>query len=535
MRETISGMGEGKEDAEGDGEKKGDGDGDGDGKGDDKGPGTDSADGKGESGEGKGAGTKGKGPGGGGKSETTGSGNAGTGQKAGSGAGTGTGPGAGPGKGTGKSPTDAKDGAGGEKGAPGGKPGGTGTDPNAKKPSGEAGTGKEDAPTPPPGVPTGPDGTPYSPDMQLPEVMPESGTLVTDPSQVQTGTEKGDPRGEPGSDAGSAAQPGGMGGTATRPGGMGGGATDGEGTASERGAAGPPGGGEGGEKGGASGGLRGGHGWLTLPSWLAAPLNFVADKVAAVIDYVQTGLDVVGLIPGLGEIADGLNGLISLARGDYVGAGLSFAAMVPFAGWAATAGKFGRRAVKVANAAGDATRAATKYGDEVASVVKFAERNADEAAGLVSKNADEMGSFMATGADVAHGPTVTRIGGDEVSKRVAQNVAPTSGMHDVVVHGSPHDEFGAMFNVDGLPTHANQIADAIKSNPAYKGETVRLITCWGACGPAKELSSVLKVDVVAATDRVLVERVVGAIPEIENSGVWKLFSPSGASKTLPPF
>jgi len=60
---------------------------------------------------------------------------------------------------------------------------------------------------------------------------------------------------------------------------------------------------------------------------------------------VQTGLDVVGLIPGAGEIADGANALISLGRGDYKGAALSGAAMIPFAGWGATgaklAGKFG--------------------------------------------------------------------------------------------------------------------------------------------------------------------------------------------------
>jgi hypothetical protein len=41
----------------------------------------------------------------------------------------------------------------------------------------------------PPGVPTGPDGILYSPDMQLPEVMPEAGTSVTDPSQIRFGTD----------------------------------------------------------------------------------------------------------------------------------------------------------------------------------------------------------------------------------------------------------------------------------------------------------------------------------------------------------
>ena len=358
--EGGEGQGEGAGLKDGGGEGNGDGDGDG--------AGTDTADGKGESGEGSGAGTKGKGSGGGGTGKT-GEGSKGDGKKSGSGSGAGTG--------TGKDATGAKNGVDGGTGGPGGKAGGTGKDDASSKGSGGKGG---DAPTAPPGIPIGPGGIPWSPDMKMPEVLPESGTPITDPRQLPSSGGGTDARSQPGTEDG----------TAVRPGGMGGGTTDGEATASERGTSGGADGGEGGEEGGASGGLRGGSGWLTLPSWLAAPLNFIADKVAAVIDYVQTGLDIVGLIPGLGEIADGLNGLISLARGDYVGAGLSFAAMIPFAGWAATAGKFGRRAAKVVNAASDVTRAASKYGDEAASVVSTVARNADEAAEVVAKNADEL-------------------------------------------------------------------------------------------------------------------------------------------------
>ena len=65
-----------------------------------------------------------------------------------------------------------------------------------------------------------------------------------------------------------------------------------------------------------------------------------------ILDVLQTGLDVVGLIPGVGEIADGINALIYTGRGDYVNAGLSAAAMIPFAGWAATGGKLGMKAAK---------------------------------------------------------------------------------------------------------------------------------------------------------------------------------------------
>jgi hypothetical protein len=57
--------------------------------------------------------------------------------------------------------------------------------------------------------------------------------------------------------------------------------------------------------------------------------------------------------------------LISLGRGDFVGAGLSAAAMIPFAGWGATVGKVGRKATKEA-AEKVAKEAAEKRAKEVA-------------------------------------------------------------------------------------------------------------------------------------------------------------------------
>jgi hypothetical protein len=70
---------------------------------------------------------------------------------------------------------------------------------------------------------------------------------------------------------------------------------------------------------------------------------------SGVLDGVQTGLDFVGLIPGVGEIADGANALIYTARGDYVNAGLSAAAMVPIGGWAATGTKLVRKSLSNAD------------------------------------------------------------------------------------------------------------------------------------------------------------------------------------------
>ncbi|MEL6862995.1 MAG: polymorphic toxin-type HINT domain-containing protein [Bacteroidota bacterium] len=70
------------------------------------------------------------------------------------------------------------------------------------------------------------------------------------------------------------------------------------------------------------------------------------------LDWVQTGLDVVGLVPGLGEVADGLNAVIYLGRGDYTNAALSVAAMNPVGGQAATALKYVNKSGLLDDAAG---------------------------------------------------------------------------------------------------------------------------------------------------------------------------------------
>ncbi|AEG00906.1 RHS repeat-associated core domain-containing protein [Methylomonas methanica] len=85
------------------------------------------------------------------------------------------------------------------------------------------------------------------------------------------------------------------------------------------------------------------------PVVVAASAFAGTSKISGYLDAFQTGLDVVGLVPGLGEPVDLVNGTIYAARGDKVNAGLSYAAAIPFAGWGATIGKF---ANKVDNAIG---------------------------------------------------------------------------------------------------------------------------------------------------------------------------------------
>ncbi|MCD2186656.1 DUF6531 domain-containing protein [Actinomycetospora soli] len=79
-------------------------------------------------------------------------------------------------------------------------------------------------------------------------------------------------------------------------------------------------------------------------------------------DLGHAALDVVGLVPVVGEVADGANAAWYAAEGDYLNAGLSAAAMVPFAGWAATGIKGGLKA-------GEAIGGLTRAGEAVAPVV----------------------------------------------------------------------------------------------------------------------------------------------------------------------
>lgn len=97
------------------------------------------------------------------------------------------------------------------------------------------------------------------------------------------------------------------------------------------------------------------------------------------------------MIPVVGEAADLINVGISAARGDYVGAALSLAAMVPFAGWAATGAKAARKTAKLA------TGVAEKAGKEAAEKAEkeaaeaLAEKAEKEAAEKAEKEAAEEG------------------------------------------------------------------------------------------------------------------------------------------------
>jgi hypothetical protein len=99
------------------------------------------------------------------------------------------------------------------------------------------------------------------------------------------------------------------------------------------------------------------------------PVEAEAEEEGSFWDKAQLTLDVAGLAPSVGIIADVANTVISLGRGDFVGAGLNIISIIPGPGDAiGTAGKIARRTEKIAEAAAEKTarEAAEKVKKEAA-------------------------------------------------------------------------------------------------------------------------------------------------------------------------
>lgn len=110
------------------------------------------------------------------------------------------------------------------------------------------------------------------------------------------------------------------------------------------------------------------------------PINLV-DKdgkdwsLSDALDVVQVGLDVAGMIPAVGNFADVANAGISLARGNYVEAGLNLMAAIPGAGQGVT----GLKLAKKAETASGMVSAAMKAGDKVNDAAKALDKGSDAA------------------------------------------------------------------------------------------------------------------------------------------------------------
>ena len=101
------------------------------------------------------------------------------------------------------------------------------------------------------------------------------------------------------------------------------------------------------------------------------PIRYTDPSGESVMDWIHAGLDAVGFIPGIGDIADGVNAVLYLCEGDYSNAALSATSMVPVVGDAiGKGGKLARYAIKNGDNIVAAGRQIAKHGEDAVNASK---------------------------------------------------------------------------------------------------------------------------------------------------------------------
>jgi papain fold toxin 1 (glutamine deamidase) of polymorphic toxin system len=143
------------------------------------------------------------------------------------------------------------------------------------------------------------------------------------------------------------------------------------------------------------------HWWQTFTDpfedALKAGWHFISHNP---LEAIHTGLDVLGFIPVVGDVANGLNALIYLGQGDYADAALSAVALIPVAGSAAVAARLATKGARVIKDASEAERVvtdATRVASDVSHVTNDATRVAGDARGIedAASVADEAAGYSA--------------------------------------------------------------------------------------------------------------------------------------------
>lgn len=107
------------------------------------------------------------------------------------------------------------------------------------------------------------------------------------------------------------------------------------------------------------------------------PEGLTDEQKALYLDLAQLGLDVVGIVEPT-PFADGSNTVISLFRGDFLGAGLSAVGIIPYLGDLAKVGKLGKWSSTVSNVLEMAAKS-----PDFAKVVEPLLRKVDDAIGAI--------------------------------------------------------------------------------------------------------------------------------------------------------
>ena len=212
-------------------------------------------------------------------------------------------------------------------------------------------------------------------------------------------------------------------------------------------------------------------------------------------DALHTTLDVVGMIPAVGEVADGANALVYLAEGDKVSAALSAAAMLPVGGQAATAGKWGRKGVQAVEkrAAKEAAERTAKEAAEKAAKEKL-EREAAERA---KKEAEA----VASGRSLGRGPQPYRRTARTTGAGDGRAAGRHDKMHPLIGRCVPHhlhQRRQAAAAAVGV-AHAQQRIGAVQRGLGHAAQdgfvhhAASIIAGWPACLRGCRSASMLRI------------------------------------------
>ncbi len=248
------------------------------------------------------------------------------------------------------------------------------------------------------------------------------------------------------------------------------------------------------------------------PVSLTDPFGLCPELTPSFIGH--TILDVLGFIPGLGEVFDLINAGWYLAEGDYMNAALSAASMIPVIGSVVGQGlKWGGRAFRAADIAGNiasyggraldyARTAGTKITQSLSSAADVW-RNS-RVGRIFTDNAGRLGNGLDSAIDNASSGSVNFMRSDDrffinASRRADVN---PDGYFDVIAHGTPH---GIEIQTLMGPVLVNHrvAAQLIQQSPGYTGQNIRLLSCsTGKLGDgfAQNLANLMNVNVKAPTD-----------------------------------
>ena len=183
------------------------------------------------------------------------------------------------------------------------------------------------------------------------------------------------------------------------------------------------------------------------------PINLYDPLGLASICDLHNALDLLGMIPGFGEVFDIANGLLYLLQGDYGMAALSAGAAIPVAGYLFNAIKGGKKLGKLFkylkrfnSELGDAGHVVLRHGDDVSK--KAAQLAKNKAVGTAAE-------VQAAKDLVSEGNTIL---GSQVSVRTAEG----RRVIDHLVQDSNGTIKAIEVKSGGAVRNASQLADSVK-------------------------------------------------------------------------